>query len=81
LIYLRQAVLEIFSTYESFLIESIMRQPTGLNIEMMGRIINSVAMPEEKTKYLQIVKNVLSNPKAGQAAKDEAQSYLDYHKE
>ena len=70
--------LEKCREYESYLSESVNRQPTYLNVWMVNRILNSNISRSKRESLLTLLASVLTNPKAGESEKQEALEFLDW---
>ena len=67
------------SDYHQDLEASLVRNPTPLTVWMANRILNSLTS-SEKQPWLKILSLVISNDKTNESVRNEAKTYLDYHK-
>jgi hypothetical protein len=64
--------------YEDELVESIGRKPTPLAIWMVNRILNRTLLPEQRQIYMDLLRGVSEHPAASDAAKREAQHFIQH---
>jgi hypothetical protein len=69
--------LEALPGYESFLCDSLRRQPAGLSIWMVNRIANAVD-GAERDAWLAQLRAVLDHPRASASLKEDALRFLSY---
>jgi hypothetical protein len=70
--------LEKCEGFESYLIESVNRQPTFYNVWMVNRILNSDISLSHRESLLTLLASVLTNPKADEGAKQSALDFLEW---
>jgi hypothetical protein len=63
--------------YETKLVESVLRRPTGHTVWMVNRLINGTKAPEERSRYIDVLERVRSNSDAEQDVKQRANHYLE----
>jgi hypothetical protein len=71
--------LEDIPGYESYVLESVERQPAPLSVQMVSRMLNSASSRDEKHRLFRIIQAVLEKPTAPESAKEMAQMLIDYH--
>ena len=72
--------LEAISGYETFLRESVLRQPSYLSVWMVNRILNGQISPEQRRKWLQLLEIAANHPLAPQIVLDDARSFIERQK-
>jgi len=70
--------LEAQSTYEAFLIESVLRKPVANTIWMVNSVLNTKLTPERRAFFLDLLRGVEMNPRADEIAKDHAENVIAY---
>jgi len=70
--------LESIPGYDSFLRDSVLRQPTDLNIWMVNRILNSKISIESRSNWLQVLRSVLKHPLASKESRQTAREFLEH---
>jgi hypothetical protein len=68
--------LEAIPGYELYLRDSVLRQPTHLNIWMVNRILNAEFSSDVRLGWLQVLKTVLTHPLASQESQQAASDFL-----
>jgi hypothetical protein len=66
------------SAYQKLVVQSVERKPTAHTLWLLNRLINVAGEPAARASLLGTMQNALKNPAADAAAKEEAQSFLDY---
>jgi hypothetical protein len=64
--------------YESELVESIKRQPAGLSIWMVNRILNVTRDQEQRQFYMDLLRFAAEHPAASEELRYEAQHHIEY---
>ena len=72
--------IERIGGYETQLIQSVERVPTYLNVWMVNRILNGSISNDLRERLIILLKSILNNPNAGQAAKESAQNFIEYQR-
>lgn len=72
--------LEALPGYEPFLSDSVARQPAGLNIWMVNRILNEVRSATIRSNWLDLLHTVLEHPLASEESKAFAAESLRLHR-
>jgi hypothetical protein len=67
--------------YERELVESIKRQPAGLSIWMVNRILNATRVPEQRQFYMDLLRFAAEHPKAPESVRDEAEHFIQHQNE
>lgn len=70
--------LEAIPGYESFLRDSVVRQPAYLSIWMVNRILNSELSADERSGWLQVLRSVLTHPLAPADLRQGAREFLEH---
>ncbi|MHA4866176.1 hypothetical protein ACXZ1M_00565 [Duganella sp. PWIR1] len=70
--------LEAIPGYESYLRDSVVRQPAYLSIWMVNRILNSELSADERSGWLQVLLSVLTHPLASADLRQEASEFLEH---
>lgn len=71
-------VLESIPGYEPFLRDSVLRQPTDLNVWMVNRILNSEIPSEARSNWIAVLETVLKHSLASREAQDVASGFLKH---
>lgn len=69
--------LEAIPGYEPSLRDSVLRQPTHLNIWMVNRILNSEISPDARSGWLQVLRAVLTHPLASKESQQTISDFLE----
>jgi hypothetical protein len=64
--------------YEQELVESIKRKPSPTAIWMVNRILNATRAPDQRQFYMDLLRFATEHPLACEAARNEAQHFVDY---
>ena len=64
--------------YKGHLIESIVRKPAAPCVWMINRILNSKISSEKRASLIDLLLSVLTNPRADEYARDQAEHVLTY---
>jgi len=64
--------------YEQELVESIKRQPAGLSIWMVNRILNGTRDSRQRQIYLDLLRIAAEHPKAPEFVKHEAEGFIQH---
>jgi hypothetical protein len=64
--------------YERELVESIKRQPAGLSIWMVNRILNATRVPEQRQFYMDLLQFAAEHPAATKYARHEARFFIEH---
>jgi hypothetical protein len=64
--------------YESELVESIKRQPAGLSVWMVNRILNGTRDPRQRQIYLDLLRLAAEHPKAPESIRHEAEHFIQH---
>lgn len=70
--------LEAIPGYESYLRDSLVRQPAYLSIWMVNRILNSELSADERSGWLQVLRSVLTHPLATADLRKGVSEFLEH---
>lgn len=70
--------LESIPGYKALLFESLQRQPEGLTVWMVNRILNAELAPGMRARLLAILAEVLRHPNASNGTKEAVTEFLDF---
>lgn len=70
--------LELIPGYESFLRDSVLRQPADLNVWMVNRILNSQLSQDVRLGWLSLMNEVLKHSRASKEVKETVANFLEH---
>lgn len=70
--------LESIPGYESFLRDSVLRQPADLNVWMINRILNSEVSQDVRLDWLNVINQVLCHSRASKEVQRTAADFLEH---
>jgi hypothetical protein len=67
--------------YEKKLIESLERRPVRHTIWLLNRMLNITAEPEQRERFLSVMRDALNHPRVTDAARERIPEYLKWQAE
>ncbi|MCU6500407.1 hypothetical protein LPN04_33175 [Rugamonas sp. A1-17] len=72
--------LESIPGYESFLMDSVLRQPADLNVWMVNRIVNSEVSQDVRLGWLSVMNQVLKHARASKEVQRTVSDFLEHQR-
>jgi hypothetical protein len=72
--------LESIPGYESFLMDSVLRQPADLNVWMVNRILNSEVSQDLRLGWLSVMHQVLKHARASKEVQQTVADFLEHQR-